>query len=130
MGREGARINRRAQLFPAMPHGTNVILMRMGDENRLQPVTSLFQPRDIRQDQIYPRRAIHIRKGHAQIDKDQAFLVGFAIPVYIGIHANFACPAQGQINDPFTAHDLSVCLVIGVDDGQPVHRHIVFQRIK
>ena len=95
---ELARIDRHTQLIPEMPQRANVILMAVGDHDRLQPVGALNEPRQIGEDQIHPRCRIHIPKSHAQIDKDQTLLAGLPVAVDIGIHAHFPRPAEGQVD--------------------------------
>ena len=55
VGSEGTRIDRRAKLFPIVPHGANVVFVRVGDEDRLDPVAAFFQPRDVGKDQVHAR---------------------------------------------------------------------------
>ncbi|MNP79261.1 hypothetical protein D3C76_1770570 [compost metagenome] len=74
-----------------------MILMRMGDVDRLDPVAVLLEPGDIGHDQVDPRRAFHVAEGHAQIDDDQPLASRLAIAVDIGVHADFARAAQRQI---------------------------------
>ena len=93
-GGKAARIDRLFQLGPQMRQRPDMVFMRMGDENRVQPRQVGQKPRDIGQDQIHAGAAVHIGKRHAQIDKDQAFAALWAIAVNIGVHADFTGPAQ------------------------------------
>ena len=103
IGRERARINRRAKLFPIMPDGPDMVFMRVGDEDAIDHRTTFFEPRNIRQDQIHTRRRIHIREGHAQIDDNQPFSILGPVAIDIGIHADFAGTPKGQIDQ--AAHE-------------------------
>ena len=104
IGGKGAGINRRAQFIVVMRNGAHMIFVRMGDEHGLKAITPRFQPRNIGKDQIHPGRAVHIRKRHAQIHKDEPLLVWRTHAVDIGVHTNFTRPAEGQIDHTFTAH--------------------------
>ncbi len=81
-----------------MAHRAHVILMRMGDEDRLEPVGPLGQPLDIGKDQIDPGGAVHMRKGHADIDEDQPFLARRPLAVDIGVHPDLARATEREIN--------------------------------
>ena len=87
-----------------MANGTDMVLMRMGDEDRLDPVAPCLQPGDVGKDQIDTGGAVHIRKGDAQIHNDQAFLILPAISVHITVHSDLTCPAQGQIDQTLSTH--------------------------
>ncbi len=108
IGREPPRMDLRPQPAPEMAHRAHVILMRMGDEDRLDPVGPLGQPLDIGKDQIDARRAVHIGECHAQIDDDQPLLVRRPIAVDIAIHPDLPRASKGKINQPVAAH--AACL--------------------
>ena len=95
IGRERPRIDRCAQLFPVMANGAHVVFVGVGDKDTLDLRLARFQPRNIRQDQIHARRAVHVGKGHAQIDNDQTFFAGCPIAVNIGVHADFTGTSKG-----------------------------------
>ena len=83
----------------------NMVLMRVGDENRVQTVGPIGQPRDIGENQIDPGGRVHIGKGDAKVDENIPLLLGGAISIDIGVHTNFPCPTEGQINQTVvTAH--------------------------
>ena len=107
VGGERAGIDRRAQPFISVRHRAHVILVCVGHEYRFDPVAAFFQPLHIRQDQVHTGRAVHIRKGHTQIDHDQTLFVLRPVPVHIGIHTNFTRPAEGKVDQSFTAHKFS-----------------------
>ena len=130
IGGERTRINRRAQCGIAMRHGAHMIFMRVRDEDGVKPVRAVLQPGDVRHDQVHTRRPVHIGKGNTQIDQNQPLLIRRTVPVNIGVHADLTCPAQGQVNQSFTAHFLSVFLVECMDHRQPMHCQIVFQLVK
>ena len=104
IGGEGTRIDRRAQSIISQRHRAHVILMGMGDENRLDPVAPLRKPGDVGQDQVNTRAAVHVGKGHAHVDHDQPFLARLAIAIHIGVHAYFTRPAEGKVDQSFSAH--------------------------
>ena len=87
-----------------MTHRADVVLMRVGDEQRLDAVLVLFQPGDIGQDQIDTGRCAHVRKGHAHVDNNQALLARLAVAINIAVHADLAGTTQRQINQPVLAH--------------------------
>jgi len=95
---ELARVNGRAKLFPHMANGANMVFVRVGDEDTVNHRATLFQPSDVRQDQIDARCAVHIGEGDAQINNDQAFCVFWPVSVDIGVHADLSCAAEGQID--------------------------------
>ena len=80
-----------------MRHCADVILVGVGDENPLQLIGAFRQPTDVGHDQIHAGGGVHVGKGHAQINQDQAFLARRAIAIE-GVHADFTCPAEGQID--------------------------------
>ena len=90
-------------------------------ENRFKLIFTVFQPAYIGQDQIDAGAAVHIRKGHPQIDQNQPFFTGFPIAIDIGIHANFTGAAKGQVDQSFTAHSSGFSYIIFMNHGQPVH---------
>ena len=96
-----------AQTLEQMPDRTDMVLMCVGNENCLDLRFALFQPCDIGKDQIHAGRSVHIGKGHADIDDDQAFLVLGAISVDIAIHTNLPGTAEGKVDQSVTAHKLS-----------------------
>jgi len=106
---EAAGVDRLFQHRPQMRQRTKMVLMRVGDENRLQPVLGFDQPGDVRQDQIDAGGGVHIRECHAQIDKDQTLFPRKAIAVDIGIHADLASAAKRHIDQAFTCHRKFPC---------------------
>ena len=104
VGSEGAGIDRCVQIPVEMRNRTDVVLMGVGDENPFQLVGPLFQPADVRHDEINTWGAVHIGECHPEVDQNKAFLARFAIAIDIGIHANFPCPTQGQVDQTFSAH--------------------------
>ncbi|OIQ70731.1 hypothetical protein GALL_476530 [mine drainage metagenome] len=105
--REAAAIDLSAQLGPQMPQRADVILMRVGDKNRLDPVGAFFQPADIRQDQINTGRPVHIREGHPQIDDDQPLFSLTSIAIDVAIHPDLPRAAKGKIDQALFAHTFS-----------------------
>ena len=109
IGGKGARIDRRLQHLIGMRDGANVVFVGVGDKDRFDLIATLLQPRDVGQDQVHARRAIHVRKGHTDVDDDQPFFPGLAVTVDIGVHANFTRPTEGQIDKSFAAHIIQLC---------------------
>ncbi len=85
-----------------------MIFMRMGDEDRLQPVQLVVQPADVGQDQVHPGRGVHVGKGHAHIDQDQPFFARRPVAVDIGVHADLPRAAEGKIDQPVRGHGVSL----------------------
>ncbi len=94
-GRERPGIDRRVQQAIKQTQSADMVLMGMGDKNRLDPVGALRQPAYICHDQIDAGRGVHIREGDAGIHKDEPFLVLGAVAVDIAVHPDFASPAKG-----------------------------------
>ena len=97
-----ARIDRLAQLVPDMGQRADMVFMGVGDKDRVDPVGIRFQPFEIGEDQIDAGRAVHIRESHAQIDNDQPLFPLWAVAVHIGVHANFAGTAEGEVDQSVT----------------------------
>lgn len=108
---KGAGVDRRRQGLGEMADGADVILMRMGYEDRIEPVGTRDQPGHVGKDQVDPGRPVHVGKGHAQIDQDQPLAIRRAIAEDIGIHADFPGPAERQVDQALAGHMLPFSLL-------------------
>ena len=104
---EFAGVNWCAEAVPIVTNSTHVILMRVGDEDAIDHRLTLFQPSDVRQDQIHTRRAIHVWKGHTKVDDNQTLRIFGPIAVDVSVHANFASAAERQV-DQARCHAMSL----------------------
>ncbi len=77
-----------------------MVLVAVGDEDRLQPVGAGLDPGRIGHDQIDAGRRLHVREGHADIDEDEAFRVLRPEAVEIHVHADLARAAEREIDQP------------------------------
>jgi len=107
-GGEVARVHRGLQPVPKLAERGDVILVGVGDEDRLQPVAAFGKPGHVGQDQIDAGRTVHVGEGNAQIDQDQPFLALRPVAVDIGVHSHFARPAEGQIDQSLGRHACSL----------------------
>ena len=105
---KGPRIDRRSEAFPQKANSPHVVLVRVGDKDPFDLILTLFEPRDIRENQVDTGAPVHIGEGHTEIDNDQTFLIWCAISVDIGVHADLARAAERQVNQSFTAHVVSL----------------------
>ncbi len=103
-GGKGAGVNRHRDAAPQNAKCANVIFVRMGDKNRLDPVNAVDDPLGIGKNQVNTGGAVHIREGHAQIDKDIPLFAGDTVAINIAIHANFASPTKGEIDQSLVSH--------------------------
>ena len=104
IGGERPGIDRRLQPRPVMAHRAHMVFMRMGDEHAIDPVRPRLEPGNVGKDQVNAWGAVHVRKGHAQIDHDQPFLIGRPVPVDIAIHTDLPRATEGEIDQPVAAH--------------------------
>ena len=93
-----------------MPHRPDMILMRMGDEDRIKTVDPFRQPINVGEDQIHTRCAVHVGEGDPHVDQDEALFAGAPVAVNIHVHAHFARPAKGQVNQPLCCHQFCFLL--------------------
>ena len=107
IGSKGARKNRRTQLFIGVGNGAYMIFVCVSDEHPVNSILAFGQPRDVGQDQVNARAAIHVGEGHTKIHNDQPLVVRFTIAINICVHANFARSPKGQVDQSFTAHFIS-----------------------
>ena len=102
---EPAAVDRRVADAPReVPDRADMVLMRMGHEDRLDPVLALGEPSHVGEDQVDAGRGVHVAEGHAQVDDDQALPVRLAVAVDIGIHAHLAGTAEGKVDQSFGCH--------------------------
>ncbi len=75
-GGEAAGVDRLLQHRPDQAEGADVVFVRMGDEDRLEPVGTVGEPGEIGQDHLDPGRAVHVGEGDAGVDEDQPLAPG------------------------------------------------------
>ena len=95
-----------------MADRADMILMRVGDENAVQPIAALRQPGDVGQDKVHPRRAVHVGKAHADIDQDKPLLAFGAKAVDIAIHPDLPRAAEGEVDQPFGFAHIAPCSLL------------------
>ena len=97
---EAPRIDRRLESRPEDAERAHVVLVAMGDEDRLQPVGAGLDPGRIGHDQLDARRRGHVREGHADVDEDEALGVLWPEAVEIHVHADLARAAERDVDQP------------------------------
>jgi hypothetical protein len=75
-----------------------MVFVRVRDEDTINLRFTLFQPSDVRQNQVNTGRGIHIWECYAKIDNDQALFTWLAVSVNVCVHANLTSPTKGQID--------------------------------
>ncbi len=105
---ETAGIDRRLQPRPQMAERADMVLVGMGDEDRLDPILTLFEPGDVGHDEIDAGRRLHVREGHAEIDDDQPLAPLRPVAVDVAVHPDLARSAERQIDQPVCTHSRSL----------------------
>ena len=100
LGGEWRRDDGRAQARIQQPYGADVILMRMGDDDRLQPVRLRLDERGVRRHQVDAGRGVHVAECDAAIDHQPAAVLGRSYAVEIHVHADLAGAAERQVHEP------------------------------
>mmetsp|Transcript_3068 Transcript_3068/g.5240 ORF Transcript_3068/g.5240 Transcript_3068/m.5240 type:complete len:275 (+) Transcript_3068:1073-1897(+) len=98
-GGELSAIDGGFQTVPEVAKRADVILVGVGDEDRLDPILACFQPFHVGQDQIHARLAVHIGEGHARVHDDQPLLPFRPIAVDITVHPDFPGAADGKVDE-------------------------------
>jgi len=88
-GREPRAPDRTAQTLPEVGHGTDMVLVRVGQHEPVQRLALLLDEAQVRQDDVHPGEAV-VGEAEAEIDHQPA--AGEAVE--IGVHADLAHPAE------------------------------------
>ena len=91
VGSERRGIDRHAQIGREVRHCADMILMRMGQHDRVELLAAFFDKFQIGEDQV-DARVLVPRKGHAQIDHQPPALA----TVEVDVHADFARAAKRE----------------------------------
>ena len=77
-----------------------MVLVGVGDEDRLQPVRACLDPGRIGHDQVDAGAGLHVRKGDADVDEDESLGIPRPVAVEVHVHADLPRAAEREVDQP------------------------------